>query len=406
MNKIIINILIISFILPTFIFAQNFSLPEASLTLDSSFYFFKSWKESIGLFFIFGAENKAKQYLRLAEIRLAEYQKMIEKGKIEIAEKTLQKYEKQLNSALTKLNEAKKKGNDVKDLETQITQSTTNHLEVLKQNLEKAPETAKKGIERAIEALKKGRIIETKQKEDKEIKADGQLQKRIVVNEEAHIPKEIQFLNENGNIKKSIKLLELDFQKGYSTVEVSKNQSCVAINNLKGVNTEKGWAIKNTETIVLNDDGEELWSLKNKFFNDAFPSPNCKYIVGQAYDEQALGSLQVVNKNGLESKWITRDDQGWGIDFSQDGKFVAISVVKFDREIGKMGLYLVVLDENGDELWRKDKLAVGRISSGDVVVSDDNIVSLTIPIWNEDTKSINYKTYRFDLMNGNLVEYR
>jgi len=157
MKKIIIPILI--FLFAFNVLAKTTDLPDPGLTPDSSLYFLKEWKESIQTFFTFGAENKAKQYFHLAEVRLAEYQKMLEKGKTEIAEKTLKKYEKQLGHALDKLNQAEEKGKDIKDLGQKVEQAVTKHLEVLEENLQKVPEQAKKGIENAIknssEAIKK-----------------------------------------------------------------------------------------------------------------------------------------------------------------------------------------------------------------------------------------------------------
>ncbi|MBU4458808.1 hypothetical protein KKF60_02845 [Patescibacteria group bacterium] len=129
-------------------------LPDPGLTPDSSFYFLKTWKEKIQIFFTFGEENKAKQYLHLSEVRLAEYKKMIEKGKTEIAQKTLDKYEKQLGQALEKAEEAKEKGKDVEGLVTLVKEKTLKHQEMLAKVLEKAPEQAKKGIEKAIRVIK------------------------------------------------------------------------------------------------------------------------------------------------------------------------------------------------------------------------------------------------------------
>lgn len=149
MPKIFIPILIFLFAFSTLAQADN--LPDAGLTLDSPFYFLKAWKETIQTFFTFGEENKAKQYLHLADVRLAEYQKMVEKGKTEIAQKTLDKYEKQLNRALDKAKELQEKGKDVKDLSQKLEQTISKHLEVLQKNLQKVPEAAKKGIEKAIE---------------------------------------------------------------------------------------------------------------------------------------------------------------------------------------------------------------------------------------------------------------
>jgi len=138
------------------ILAQDSDLPSPGILPDSSFYFLKSWKESIQIFFTFATENKAKQYLHLAEVRLAEYQKMVEKGKTKIAEKTLEKYGQQLNRALEKTEEAKEKGKNVQKLKEEISNKLLKHQEVLERVLEKAPEEAQKGIENAIEMSQKG----------------------------------------------------------------------------------------------------------------------------------------------------------------------------------------------------------------------------------------------------------
>ena len=127
---------------------SKFILPDVTLTPDSPLYFLKAWKEQIQLFFTFGEENKAKQYLHLAGVRLAEYQRMIEKGKTEIAEKTLAKYQNQLDRATKKMEELRSKGEDVQDLVDRAAGAT----QVLRENLAKVPEQARKGLERAIEA--------------------------------------------------------------------------------------------------------------------------------------------------------------------------------------------------------------------------------------------------------------
>ncbi len=128
---------------------------------DSSFSFLQTWKESIQTFFTFGAENKANQYLHLADVRLNEYKQMTEQGKTEIAQRILDKYEKQLNQALSKAEELKSKGEDVKDLSQKIEEAVSKHLEVLQNNLEKVPEQARQGIENAIENSQK--IFEKKE---------------------------------------------------------------------------------------------------------------------------------------------------------------------------------------------------------------------------------------------------
>ncbi|MEK7629800.1 MAG: DUF5667 domain-containing protein, partial [Patescibacteria group bacterium] len=52
-------------VVPAFSFAQvsSSSLPNAGTLPDSPFYFLKTWKESIQLFFTFNAKAKAEQYL-------------------------------------------------------------------------------------------------------------------------------------------------------------------------------------------------------------------------------------------------------------------------------------------------------------------------------------------------------
>ena len=157
-NKLIIifSVLIVfSLVFSNVVLAKDFELPEAGITPDSPFYFLKSWKESIRLFFTFNLENKAKQFLHLAGVRLAEYQKMIEKGKTEIAEKILTKYQNQLNRAISKAEELKNKGEDVKNLTQQIQETASKHLEVLQENLQKVSEQAKKGIENAMKNSQK-----------------------------------------------------------------------------------------------------------------------------------------------------------------------------------------------------------------------------------------------------------
>lgn len=156
-------------LLPAGILAEEKGI-NAGLLPDNPLYFLKDWKERVQLFFTFGEEGKAKQFLHLAEVRLAEYQKMIEKGKTEIARKTLEKYEKQLGHALEKAEEAKEKGKNVEKLKEEIGEKILKHQEALEGVLEKVPEEAKKGIERAIESSQKGfeRAIEALTGEKKE----------------------------------------------------------------------------------------------------------------------------------------------------------------------------------------------------------------------------------------------
>jgi len=126
--------------------ARDNALPDPGLTPDSSFYFLKTWKEQIQTFFTFGAENKAKQFLHLAEVRLAEYQKMLEKGKTEIAQKTFEKYERQLKSAIEKTNEMRSEGKDMGKISEEIEQRRTKQQEAVRNVTEKLPDETKQEI--------------------------------------------------------------------------------------------------------------------------------------------------------------------------------------------------------------------------------------------------------------------
>ena len=174
MKKILLLLIILSFLIGAFsVLAQDTtSLPSVGITPDSPFYIFKTLKESIQTFFIFGAENKAKQYLHLAEVRLAEYQKMLEKGKNDIAQKTLDKYGKQLNNAVQKIEELKNKGINITKLSEYLSTTTSKSIEVLERNLQKVPEPAKKGIENALDKVnkifKESKIEKVKEKNEKE----------------------------------------------------------------------------------------------------------------------------------------------------------------------------------------------------------------------------------------------
>ena len=156
MKKVLLSLVILFLLTGSLsVLAQTDNLSSPGLTPDSPLYFLKAWKETIQTFFTFGAENKAKQYLYLAEVRLAEYQRMIEKGKTEIAQKILEKYEKQLDHAIQKIEELRGKGKDTEDISQKIEDAIVKHTAVLERNLSKVPEAARKGIEKALEVFSK-----------------------------------------------------------------------------------------------------------------------------------------------------------------------------------------------------------------------------------------------------------
>jgi len=159
------------------------SSAESILLPDSPFYFLKTWQEKIQLFFSFGVENKAKQFLHLAEARLAEYQKMQVKGKSQIAERTLEKYQAQLGKAIQKLEELKKEGQESDKIAGNAVRAVQKHLLILEQVYQKVPESAKQGLSQAIQNSQRGaekiKEIFSGQKREEIQKGAGEVKEKI-----------------------------------------------------------------------------------------------------------------------------------------------------------------------------------------------------------------------------------
>ncbi|MDO8886645.1 DUF5667 domain-containing protein [Candidatus Oleimmundimicrobium sp.] len=153
MRKILTVFLVVSLFVMVFapaVMAQDESV-EPGLTPDSSFYFLKVWVEEFQLMFTFRAENKVELLNKFAEKRIAEAQKMIEKGKIDLAEKCLSRYEKHLNKTQSII---EKLGNE--EVYMKVAEATSKHERVLNELLEKVPERARDSIEQAIEVSQTG----------------------------------------------------------------------------------------------------------------------------------------------------------------------------------------------------------------------------------------------------------
>lgn len=138
------------------VLAQETELPDPGLTPDSPFYFLEIISEEIGTFFTFGDLKKAERYAALAAERVAEAQAVVEKGKPEFAEKTLKRYEDQLNRSLARAEKAKAKGISVEEVTETVAEATGKHLLVLEEVLEKVPEAAKEAITKAKEVSMTG----------------------------------------------------------------------------------------------------------------------------------------------------------------------------------------------------------------------------------------------------------
>ncbi|NVM19918.1 MAG: hypothetical protein HWN80_19615 [Candidatus Lokiarchaeota archaeon] len=147
------------FSLGTGVLAQETELPDPGLTPDSPFYFLEIIAEEIGNFFTFGDLKKAERHAILAAERLAEAQVIAGKGKPELTEKTLARYENQLEKSMARVERAESKGENtekVMEVLARVGQATSIHLEVLAEVYEKVPEQAKPAIENAMKVSVKG----------------------------------------------------------------------------------------------------------------------------------------------------------------------------------------------------------------------------------------------------------
>lgn len=134
------------------VLAHEESLPVPAILPDSPFYFIKVVIRGIGSFFAFGDEAKLRNDLAIAEEKLLEAHALFGKGKVDLAERALEKYQKLTQKAEERLAKVKSEEKDgAKEIEKEIQASIAKHLDILEEVLEKAPEAARNGLENAIE---------------------------------------------------------------------------------------------------------------------------------------------------------------------------------------------------------------------------------------------------------------
>lgn len=140
---------------------------EPIILPDSPLYFLKLFKEKVSLWLTFSPEKEVNKYLKLARLRMAEYQKMLEKGKPETAQKVLARYEETLNKVLEKIEELRREKQGILKISQDIEQILTKHTSVLQNVLEHVPPQAKESLLKAIEVSKQGlnKVLEYQTKE-------------------------------------------------------------------------------------------------------------------------------------------------------------------------------------------------------------------------------------------------
>ncbi len=83
---------------------------QIGLLPDSPWYFLKSWKESVGLFFTFGKTEKAQKMLHLADLRLQEREALLDQGKEGEAQQVREKAAHRVRQAISIIDSLQMKG--------------------------------------------------------------------------------------------------------------------------------------------------------------------------------------------------------------------------------------------------------------------------------------------------------
>lgn len=139
------------------------TLPDAGTLPTSSFYFLKSWKEGIQLLFTWDTKAKVEKHLYLAEVRLAEYQKLVENGDIEEATVTLKNYQEHRDKAVEKAKDLEEK--DAAEVQVKIDEDSVHLQEVLSMSLGKLSNESKtsgEGVEAKYELVTPPAVSEKK----------------------------------------------------------------------------------------------------------------------------------------------------------------------------------------------------------------------------------------------------
>jgi len=124
-------------------------LPNPEITPDSWMYGIKRFFETLDLMLTFDEVEKAKKYLKHAELRLAEAKKMAEEGKLEYIDDLMREYESNLNKSIKIIEKAQKAGKNVSKVAELVAIATTIHLDVLDFVYDIVPDQARAAIKMA-----------------------------------------------------------------------------------------------------------------------------------------------------------------------------------------------------------------------------------------------------------------
>ncbi len=186
-NKKLVGIVMLAIFLfaGSVAFAQTEYLSDPGMLPDHPLYFMKRGAESVGTFFRFGDEAKANRYLRLSEKRLSEANALSEKENVGLTERTLERYQDQMNKGLERAEKAKERGRDMDEVLERVSEATLRHQEALAGVYGRVPEEAREGIQRAMEASQTGgeRALNAVSEERREVARENVRKKRQEVEE-------------------------------------------------------------------------------------------------------------------------------------------------------------------------------------------------------------------------------
>ena len=207
----------------------------------------------------------------------------------------------------------------------------------------------------------------------------------------------IKFLNKKGEIISEFPLHNVE-GISVSNVEESDNGKYIAVNNIYESNLNGENSVEKADAIILDSEGKEVWRIKEHYYNSIVPSPNGRYVLAGA----GYGSFStyLINKDGSEKEIKSEYDVSTPV-FSSDGSFFAMNTTTIDHNMEKTQNILdnhqgnlLLIDENGNELWRRGEMFPREDSSFSIAIIDDTVV---------EVETFTGKIFRFD-KNGNELK--
>lgn len=134
----------------------EYFFPYPGILPGHPLYPLKMVRDRILGFFIQDPVKKAEYYLLLADKRVNSGLFLLERGKTELAVVTIEKGGKYLEKVFAEVEKAQKAAKDITPILSKASVATLKHEEVLKEVLEKVPESAKAGVQNALEKSQRG----------------------------------------------------------------------------------------------------------------------------------------------------------------------------------------------------------------------------------------------------------